>query len=104
MPKITVTINGAVEVLSDNLNKSISEQKGYKYTYMKQLVSRVRLVKSNVSELPENVQNLIISNTLIAERNIASFAAEQYAMLNQDELFNAFAEVVEDIEKLFTEQ
>jgi hypothetical protein len=101
MPKITVTVIGADNKLSDSLSNSIVEERGYKYTYLKQLISRLRMVKAKNANLTEEEQMIIISNTLIVERNIANFAAEQYAELGQDELFDSFTEIVSDIEELF---
>ena len=101
MPKITVTVIGADDTLSNIISNSIVDNKGYKYTYLKQLVSRLRLVKNNVKDLTEEQQITIIGNTLIVERNLANFAAEEYAKLNQDELFESFMEIVDDIEDLF---
>jgi hypothetical protein len=101
MPKITITINGVDQKLSDNLSKSIAQENGHKYTHMKQVVSRIRMVKDTIKDLPEDIQLMMISNALIVERNIAWFAAEQYAMLNQDKLFDALSELAEDIDSLF---
>lgn len=100
MPKITIKVIGADNALADSLGKSITEQDGYKYTYLKQLVSRLRIVKSNVKDAPEEERIVTIGNALVTERNIANFAAEQYAMLNQEDLFNSFMEIVSDIEEL----
>lgn len=100
-PTIRITITGATSELSKHITESISEYNTYKYTYLKQLVSRLRVIEQNLENLPDEARLLAIGNTLITERNIAAFAAEQYAMLNQDELFEAFMEVVEEIESLF---
>lgn len=101
MPKITVTVIGADKKLSDNLTNSIVEERGYKYTYLKQLISRLRIVQENAAHLSEPEQVVIIGNTLIAERNIANFAAERYAELDQEELFESFTEIVDEIQSLF---
>jgi hypothetical protein len=101
MSRITVTITGAEHKLSDSVGKSITSEKSFKYTYQKQVQSRLRTVMKNVSVLPEEEQVNIISNMLIVERNIANYAAEQYALLNQDDIFNSLTEVAEEIEELF---
>jgi len=101
MAKITVTIVGADEQLSKKLTSAISLGKGYKYTYLKQLLTRLRIVRQKVINLPEEEQLTILSNTLITERNIANFAADKYAELNMDELFDSFADIASDIDELF---
>ena len=101
MPKITITVNGVDEQLSNNISKSITDKRGYKYTHLKQIVSRLRIIKEEIEDLPENEQITIISNALITERNIANFAAEQYAEQNQSELFEVLVEIVSEIEELF---
>jgi mannitol-specific phosphotransferase system IIBC component len=101
MPKIKVTVIGADKQLSDTMGNSITSGKGFKYTYQKQLLSRLRVVMSNTSDLPPEEQLIVISNMLITERNIANYAAEQYAQLDQDDIFNSFTEIAEEIEALF---
>lgn len=101
MPKIKVTVIGADKQLSDTMGNSITTGKGFKYTYQKQLLSRLRVVMSNTSNLSPEEQLIAISNMLIVERNIANFAAEQYAQLDQDNIFNSFTEIAEEIEALF---
>lgn len=100
-PKITITITGADKKLSTGINESIESSKTYKYTYLKQLISRLRAIKSKVSERSETEQIDIISNVLKAERNIANYTAEQYAELGYDEVFDSLTEVVSEIEELF---
>jgi uncharacterized protein YutE (UPF0331/DUF86 family) len=51
-------------------------------------------------DLTEEEQCVIVRNTLIVERNIANYAAERYAELDQDELFESFTEIATDIEEL----
>lgn len=101
MSKITVTIIGAEQKLSDSISNSIVDERGYKYTYLKQLLSRLRIVKSKNEDLTDEEQMVIIGNTLITERNIANYAAEQYAKLDMDELFESFTEIADDIDELF---
>ena len=101
MPKITITVNGVDKQLSNNISSTITDKKGYKYTHLKQVVSRLRILKEKVVDLSEKDQIAIISNALITERNIANFAAEQYAEQNQLELFDALTEIVDEIEELF---
>ena len=101
MPKITITVNGVDEKLSDNISNSIVDKKEYKYTHLKQMISRLRIVKGNAQNLPLEDQITIISNALITERNIANFAAEQYAEQDQSELFETLIEIVKEIEELF---
>jgi hypothetical protein len=101
MPKIIITVNGAEQKLSDDIGKSITLGKSFKYTYQKQLLSRLRVAIANTSVLSEEEARLNISNVLIVERNIANYAAEQYAELGQDEIFKSFTEIAEDIENLF---
>jgi hypothetical protein len=103
MPTIKITITKADKQLSDEITSSISDGKGYKYTYLKQLISRIRMAKNEMANLPEEEQAMKLTNLFIVERNIASFSAEQYAELNNEELFNAFGEVVDAIESLFQE-
>jgi len=99
-PTIKITITGATSKLSGHITESISEQNTYKYTYLKQLVTRLRVVEQQLSDLPAEAQIIAIGNVLVTERNIAAYAAEQYAALDQDELFNSFMEIVEEIEEL----
>lgn len=103
-PTIKITIIGNASVsskLSKHVTESIDEANTYKYTYLKQLVTRLRRVEERSKDLPDNEHIIAIGNTLIAERNIAAYAAEQYAALNQDELFDSFVEIMEEIEELF---
>ena len=65
------------------------------------MISRLRIVKGNAQNLPLEDQITIISNALITERNIANFAAEQYAEQDQSELFETLIEIVKEIEELF---
>ena len=76
MKQKTITVNGVDEKLSDNISNSIVDKKGYKYTHLKQMISRLRIVKGNAQNLPLEDQITIISNALITERNIANFAAD----------------------------
>lgn len=101
MSKIIITVNGVEQKLSNNIGNSITLGKGFKYTYQKQLLSRLRVAIDSTKNLPENEAKTHISNVLIVERNIANYAAEQYAELGQDEIFNSFTEIAEDIEELF---
>jgi hypothetical protein len=101
MPKIIITVNGAEQTLSNNLGKSITLGKGFKYTYQKQLLSRLRVAIASTKDLSEDEAKVNISNILIVERNIAYYAAEQYAELGQDEIHNSFTEIAEEIEELF---
>lgn len=99
-PTIKITITGATSKLSKHITESIVDNSIYKYTYLKQLLSRLRAVDQCSKDLPEEQQLVILANTLIVERNIASYAAEQYAALNQDDLFQSFMEISEEIEEL----
>jgi hypothetical protein len=100
-PTIKITITSATSKLSKHLGDSISDYNAYKYTYLKQLISRLRVVEQNIKDLSEEQQVIIIGNVFITERNIAAFAAEQYAALNQNDLFDSFIEIVKEIEELF---
>lgn len=100
-PVVTITITKADTTISDKLSNSIKEYNGFKYTYLKQLVSRLRIFKQSVNDLSTDEQISAMGNFLITERNIANFAADQYAILNHDELFNDLMEIVEEIEELF---
>lgn len=100
-PTIKITITGATSKLSGHITESIGEQNVYKYTYLKQLITRLRAVEQQMLDLPTEAQIIAIGNVLVTERNIAAYAAEQYAALNQEELFDSFMEIVEEIEELF---
>jgi hypothetical protein len=103
MATIKITITGVDKKLSDEISNSISDTKGYKYTYLKQLISRLRMIKGSISNLSEEEQTTEFTNVLIQERNIANFSGERYAELNNEELFNAFSEISESIEKILNE-
>jgi len=103
MPNIKITIIGADKKLSEKISNSISDGNGYKYTYMKQLVARLRIVQKNVRDQSEENQLIDFTNALIAERNIANFSAERYAELNQEEIFDALIQVTEAIEDILSE-
>lgn len=100
MPEIKITVTKAGQTLSDNVSKSIKDVKSFKYTYLKQAVSRIRLVTDSVADETDEQKVTSITNALIVERNVANFAAEQYAKLNQDEIFNDLMEIVEEIDEL----
>ena len=102
-PKITITITGATEKLSKHVTEAIEEYDTYKYTYLKQLLSRLRAVEHSVNDLSIDNKLAIVKDVLITERNIAAYAAEQYAVLNQNEIFNSFIEIMEEIEELINE-
>jgi TusA-related sulfurtransferase len=101
MSIITIKVIGADNKMSKHITESIDGSDGYKYTYLRQLVSRLRILKSNIQDLPEAEQITILGNILITERNIANYAAEKYAELNQEELFDCFMSIVSDIEECF---
>jgi len=84
-PTIKITITSATTKLS-----------GYNT-----LISRLKVVQDSVKSLPQAQQDNVFYNTLIAERNIAAFSADQYAALNQDKLFDIFCKLAEDIDELF---
>lgn len=100
-PTITITVKGADNKLSESISTSISNENTFKYLYLKQLVSRLRAVKAKVADKPDTYQIAVIGNTLKVERNIANFAAEQYAELGQEETFDALTEIVAEIDELF---
>lgn len=101
MPKILITVSGAEKKLSNTLSDSIAEANGVKYTHLKQSLSRIRMVISNTSNLPEEDKMIAISNALITERNIANFIADRYAELNQDDISLASMEIANEIDELF---
>jgi len=99
---ITITVTGATGKLSKSITDSIQQQKSYKYTYLKQLISRLRIIGEDLDSqgLPIEEKAILFINALIIERNIAAMAAEQYAAMNQSNLFDAFMEIVDEIEEL----
>ena len=102
-PKITITITDATAKLSKHVTEAIEEYDTYKYTYLKQLLSRLRAVEHSTNVLSIDDKILLVRNVLITERNVAAFAAEQYAALDQEEVFNSFTEIMEEIEGLINE-
>lgn len=100
MPQITIKVIGAEEILSNNISQSIDQANGFKYTYLKQMISRLRIVKSTVKDLDEQEQIAAIGNALIVERNVANYAAGEYAKLNQESIFDSLMEIVDEIEAL----
>lgn len=99
MKPITITIT-ADKKLGETLSSTMGTDQPYKYAHSKLLISRLRMVKHDVAELPEEDQADIIRNVLIAERNIAALAAEQYAELHQDNIVNDLTEIVTEIDEL----
>lgn len=101
MSSIKISISSVENKLSKKLENSVSDRKSYKYTYLKQLASRLLLIKSEliVKEYSEEEMNSIIRNALKTERNIANFAANQYAEFNHEELFEACSSLVDDIDE-----
>ncbi len=97
---IKITITGADKKLSESVTASVKDGKRYKYTHNKLLVSRLRMFKEDIKNLSEEEQIGVIRNVLIAERNIASFAADQYAELNQENIFNDLTEIIEELDEL----
>ena len=100
-PVIKITIVGVDKKLSANISDSIANERTYKYMYEKQLISRLRILTEEMQTLPEAEQINAIGNILIVERNIANFAAEQYAGLDQEIMFDTLTEIVSDIDELF---
>lgn len=101
MSTIKISISSVENNISKKLESSVSNNKSYKYTYLKQLSSRLLLLKSELIDkgYSEEEINSIIANALKVERNIANFAAEQYAEFNHEELFEACSSLVDDIEE-----
>ena len=101
-PKIEITIITADKKISESISGSIKDSHPYKYLHNKLLVARLRGIKQEIAELPIEQQASIIRNVLIAERNIAETAAEQYALLNANDIFNDLMEIVGEINNLLT--
>jgi len=104
MSKITIEIIKSDDKISKKITESISDKKGYKYTYLKQLISRLRMIKQQIEELSEEEQIAIFSNVLITESNIANYAAEQWADLNHEQLFNDLTEIADEIKSFLNEE
>jgi hypothetical protein len=100
MSKTIKIIVSAKNPLEDRIAKSVVESDAYKYTYLKQLISRLKVVASNLQDKSEEEQETTMRNVLITERNIAAYAAEKYAEFNQEKIFESFTEIMEDIETL----
>jgi hypothetical protein len=103
MPTITITLTNLDTQLSDSLSKTINTNKSYKYSYLKVLKSRLALVKDEIKDLPEEEQLSAIKSVLITERNIAAFAADSYAMINEEAIAIDFSDIVEELDKLLKE-
>jgi len=101
MTKIKITITKADEKLANSI---VGDFNGYKYTYMKQLISRLRIVKSCISDKPIDEQITTLQNVLIVERNIAQYGAERYAELNNEDLFDALIEISDKIEEILKDE
>lgn len=105
MAGIKITITTADKTLGEKLIHHPKDDKGeilqpYKYAHSKLLLTRLRTVKASIANMPEETQVGIMRNTLIGERNIAAFAAEQYGELNQAEIFNDLTEIVTEIDAI----
>jgi hypothetical protein len=97
---IIITIITAEKKLGEKLTDTIGTDQLYKYMHSKLLLARMRIVKHDVADFPEEDQAAILRNVLTVERNIAAMAAEQYAELNQQEIFINLTEIVQEIDEL----
>ncbi len=103
VPEIKITIIGASKKLSETITSSIKEGRPYKYVHSRLLVSRLQAVKYDIKDLPEEEQIKEMRNVLIAERNIASIAADQYAELNKQDIFEDLIEIIEEIDNILNQ-
>lgn len=65
---------------------------------------RLRTIKKNTSSLSEEDQDKAMLCAILIERNIAAYAAEQYAMMNQEEIFTPLSEIMEVLDNIIDER
>jgi hypothetical protein len=102
MAEIKITITKADEKLSSSISETPNGEiaSSYKYTYMRQLITRLRVTKGLLLDKPMEEQEQIMRDVLITERNISHYIAEEYAKLDNDNIFTAAMEIAEDIEEI----
>jgi len=96
MAQIQIVINADGKLAEQIPNTS----NGYKYTYLKSLITRLRILKGNVNDLSDEDKAKILIRVLTAEREAANLIAELYAELNQDDIFNALTEIADEIKDI----
>jgi len=102
MTEVKITINKADERLSSSITNTPTKEisSSYKYTYLRQLITRIRVVKgTTLDKTPEEQEN-IIRDVLVTERNISYYIAEEYAKLDNNDIFTAAMEIAEELEEI----
>ena len=99
-PVIKITITTADKKLSEGITEAVKLGRPGKYVHSRMMLARLRMVKWEVRELPEVDQIARMRNALTIERNIAAFAADQYAEIGEDIIFNDLTELVNEIDDI----
>jgi len=100
MSEIRITIKYADEMMGETIKSAIDKGRSYKYVHCRMLQARFRAIDWNTRELPEDQRTAIARNVLIAEQNIAKYAADLYATLNQETVFDDLSEIIEKIDEI----
>jgi hypothetical protein len=99
MEKVTIIIS-APKKIKERVSQAVTDGKRYQHQYARLLGARVLGVKQEIEDLPEEDQVKIMRNVLVTERNIASYAADQYALLNQSAIFDDLLQIVNELDEL----